>query len=1352
MKHIYLFLLFTGCFTYSQNIERLPSPKYPQLFKTLSCPVKESDPEWVKKMYSSNPNFFEIIELYKEYYKANEFIKNTHTQNFKHFNRIIKSNHYYNEDGAVVIVEPLNLSINLSHQRQNMQNPNSVWVPVAPIETFENNGNRKSEHVNTYCIAQSKSNPNVLYCGTETGAIFKSTDKAENWTEVGKLVFDYGTAQAIKIDPNNENIVYVAHDTRLFKTIDGGLNWTLLTTTTWQSDVEVCNSNSNIIYLSGNFGLKRSTDAGVSWTTIITDVVTDIEFKSNDDTTIFIAKKNTAINRFEIWKSIDNGLTFTAKTNGWYIPTNGIANHAEGAKIANRLADPNRLYVLLLGNDTDHATDLNYLGVYKSTDAGESWSLPYDGDNNGAPDNNPGGPYSSTHWAMSTFNVNGGSYDQGFYNAAIDASDTNPDVFIVGMLNLFKSTNAGTTFKLHGGYGCTDCSPRYRHPDIQGIYVQNADVWVVTDGGVDKYDSDLNFYDSKNKGITTCDLWGFDQGWNEDVLVGGRYHTGNMAYHENYQNGQTLSLGGGESATGFVNLGENKRVYHDDIGGKIIPSNLIGSITDVPNLTKFPNAWESIVKSEIVNDPRWWNHIYLGKDNKLWKSEDYGQNFSLLHEFGTSPNTIKGIEISRNNPNLMFVAHHLGSSVKLWKSIDGGLNWTEISLPINTNKFTLSLNEQNELYVSFDTGGNNTNKVFKSTNFGQSWINLTTSVLNGYAILDTEVQEGTNGGVYIISSRNVFYRNNTMNDWVNISDGIPASFRLLDAKPFYKTGKLRLAGNRGVWERDFYENSVPQAQPMVANKEVFCNRQVIQFEDYSILNHTNASWSWSFPGATNVSSTSVRNPLVTYANPGSYDVTLTVTNSNGTNTKTIQNMIVVGPSLCSPKPQAEKAVYFNGTSSQYLTKAFNTPKTVTNFTFTAWIKPDGIQSDYSSVLFTNGITLDFKNGTNELGTHCGGLWWYNSGLIVPKDKWSYVALIYTPTKVTIVLNEKKYEINASFASQNLTQLDFGIHNRRVDRQYKGLIEEVCLWDKALSLDEIRLNKHLTKVGNTDPNLFAYYQFNDVLTGLIYDVKNDNDLNVVSGPVVIDSSCPIGPGVSQKLAISQNNTTFDFNNSNVKISTLESNFNGDVVVTRLNVNPYLRPTLEYDLNSEYYIIENYGTTSDVGIIGNLEFSNISNLGTLTNTQLKLYQRERNSDTSTEWTDKGNPFSINGTAINFPLINLTSITPLNNNSSDNTLNQSSGQFYLASTVSLSNNSNEIKNDEIIAYPNPSNLTQGVSFTNIGQDALIEIFDATGKSVFVKIISELEKINFSKSPGIYFYRIETNNRIVLGKLIVN
>lgn len=66
--------------------------------------------------------------------------------------------------------------------------------------------------------------------------------------------------------------------------------------------------------------------------------------------------------------------------------------------------------------------------------------------------------------------------------------------------------------------------------------------------------------------------------------------------------------------------------------------------------------------------------------------------------------------------------------------------------------------------------------------------------------------------------------------------------------------------------------------------------QQITFRDLSTNNPT--SWSWSFPGGTPSSSTS-QNPTVTYNTAGTYNVTLTATNSVGSNSKTRTSYITV---------------------------------------------------------------------------------------------------------------------------------------------------------------------------------------------------------------------------------------------------------------------------------------------------------------------------------------------------------------------------------------------------------------------------------------------------------------------------
>lgn len=85
-----------------------------------------------------------------------------------------------------------------------------------------------------------------------------------------------------------------------------------------------------------------------------------------------------------------------------------------------------------------------------------------------------------------------------------------------------------------------------------------------------------------------------------------------------------------------------------------------------------------------------------------------------------------------------------------------------------------------------------------------------------------------------------------------------------------------------------------QVQPPVADfsadQEEGCVPFVVEFSDESTNNPT--SWSWSFPGGT-PSTSSSPNPTVTYNTPGNFNVSLTVSNSQGSDTETKTNFITV---------------------------------------------------------------------------------------------------------------------------------------------------------------------------------------------------------------------------------------------------------------------------------------------------------------------------------------------------------------------------------------------------------------------------------------------------------------------------
>ncbi len=84
--------------------------------------------------------------------------------------------------------------------------------------------------------------------------------------------------------------------------------------------------------------------------------------------------------------------------------------------------------------------------------------------------------------------------------------------------------------------------------------------------------------------------------------------------------------------------------------------------------------------------------------------------------------------------------------------------------------------------------------------------------------------------------------------------------------------------------------SEPPVAAFSANVEEGCAPLVVNYTDQSDNNPT--SWSWSFQGGTPPTST-MQNPTVTYNSAGTFDVTLIVSNSEGSDTQNEFDLIVV---------------------------------------------------------------------------------------------------------------------------------------------------------------------------------------------------------------------------------------------------------------------------------------------------------------------------------------------------------------------------------------------------------------------------------------------------------------------------
>lgn len=89
----------------------------------------------------------------------------------------------------------------------------------------------------------------------------------------------------------------------------------------------------------------------------------------------------------------------------------------------------------------------------------------------------------------------------------------------------------------------------------------------------------------------------------------------------------------------------------------------------------------------------------------------------------------------------------------------------------------------------------------------------------------------------------------------------------------------------------------PKADFAPATSISICAGSSVNFSDLS-WNSDATAWSWSFSGGTPSTST-LQNPTIQYTTPGIYDVTLTASNTSGSNTKTRTGHIVVLPATAA---------------------------------------------------------------------------------------------------------------------------------------------------------------------------------------------------------------------------------------------------------------------------------------------------------------------------------------------------------------------------------------------------------------------------------------------------------------------
>ncbi|MBV7529898.1 MBG domain-containing protein [Chitinophaga sp. sic0106] len=170
---------------------------------------------------------------------------------------------------------------------------------------------------------------------------------------------------------------------------------------------------------------------------------------------------------------------------------------------------------------------------------------------------------------------------------------------------------------------------------------------------------------------------------------------------------------------------------------------------------------------------------------------------------------------------------------------------------------------------------------------------------------------------------------------------------------------------------------------------------------------------------------------------------------------------------------------------------------MSSYTKEAWIK--AARNDYGSILSSNSALFRLNNGYLEASNKL-----YGDQYSVPTRAfvgaitgWMHVAVVYDTylSRMSIYINGNKMEssyLPASSQPDIFTGVQIGgLHGTDF---FSGEIDEVRLWNKALTESEIR-DRMYCGLRGSEPGLLAYFDFNQGIAG-----GNNDDVNVLENNV------------------------------------------------------------------------------------------------------------------------------------------------------------------------------------------------------------------------------------------------------------
>lgn len=769
------------------------------------------------------------------------------------------------------------------------------WTHFGPL-----NGNLHGGIGRVNCIAFHPDNSSIMLAGAPAGGVWKSTDGGVTWTTNTDLLPNLGVSD-IAYDPIHPDTIYLATGDRdaadtysigLLKSVDGGATWqtTGMSYTVQQSrrigGVYVNPKNTQEVVVATRSGIYKSTDGAATFSLAQGGSWQMLTYAPTSSDTLY-AGSNIGGN---ISRSTDAGSTWTALSNG--LPVSGVSR----VELATTADDPNYVYAVF------SASNNGLYGVYRSTDAGSTWTQQLAGSSKNLLhwDANPSGNTSA-----------GSSGGQGWYDLAIAVSPVNKNIVYVGGVNVWRSTNGGSTWSLsahwYGGGGAA-----FTHADQHKFVFKpgTGTLYLGNDGGVYST-ADGNSYSSLNDGLHITQYYRIDGSESDaEIVIGGAQDNGTHLF----DNPNWDRVRGGDGMDNAIAETNSNVMYAAFQYGSFGKSTNRGQSFNA-NFNLPPNGSGQWVTPFVI-DPNDDNILYAGY-NQLWKSTNAGASFAATSSSisGSTNSGIDVIAVSKSNSSVIYIA--INNSV--YKSSNGGSSWTLITGNIsNTRTVTdIAISDVDENHIWITKSGYDANaKVFESFNAGTTWTNVTGSLPN--LPVNTIIhQDGTNGSIYVGTDIGVYYMDAGATDWVAYMSGLP-NVIVNDLEIHYGTGKIK-AGTygRGMWESPLASSFLGKPQAgFTANPSTLCSiSDTISLTDESLFLPT--SWTWDIYPTTfnyvNGTNSSSQHPEVVFSANGSYTVQLIVQNNSGADT-----IVKVGAIGVGGLPLSFSEDFTNGMSEDFL--------------------------------------------------------------------------------------------------------------------------------------------------------------------------------------------------------------------------------------------------------------------------------------------------------------------------------------------------------------------------------------------------------------------------------------------------